>query len=286
MENKQVAPIEAFRVDLAKLQPEVKKLLPEHITVEKFERVVLSAIQMNPYLLDLDRKSLFDSCLRCASDGLIPDGREAALVPFSSKVQYMPMTYGIIKKIRNSGELATIAANVVHEKDHFEYYVNQDGEHFSHKPQMFGDRGEPVGVYALIKTKDGALYFDVLKKNDIMAIKALAEAKLKDKSRSPWNGPFKDEMWKKSAIRRLSKRVPMSADVERVIHANDDMIDLTQSNVDSKAQKIQKLIANKEQSESSDDGADHLENVNSGGEYGKFKSGDDEDAGPSSFSVP
>lgn len=279
MENKQLAPIEAFKVDLARFQPEIKKLLPEHITVERFERVVMSAVQMNPYLLELDKKSLFDACLKCASDGLIPDGREAALVPFSGKVQYMPMVYGIVKKIRNSGELATIAANVVHEKDHFEYSVDQDGEHFSHKPQMFGSRGDPVGVYALIKTKDDALYFDVLNKNDVMAIKALAEAKLKDKSRSPWNGAFQYEMWKKSAIRRLSKRVPMSAEVERVIQANDDMIDLSQAHVETKAQKIQKLIG-KDQSpaqgiedESQDNAVDGVEDdsrESKSGEYGKF----------------
>jgi recombination protein RecT len=254
MENKQLTPFDAFKADLTKFQPEIKKLLPEHITVEKFERVVLSAIQMNPYLLELDKKSLFDSCLRCASDGLIPDGREAALVPYKDKVQYMPMTYGIIKKIRNSGELKTIVANVVHEKDEFQYFVDQYGENFSHKPQMFGARGEPIGVYAFIKTKDDALYFDVLSKNDIMAIKALAEAKLKDKSKSPWNGSFQYEMWKKSAIRRLSKRVPMSADVERVIQANDDMVDFSGAPVETKAQRIMNTIKPKESGEDEQSG--------------------------------
>src|SRR5690606_4434069 len=125
----------------------------------------------------------------------------------------MPMTYGIIKKMRNSGELSTIASNVIHANDVFEYYVDQDGEHFVHKPQMLTNRGEPIGVYSMVKTKDGGLYFDVMSKNEVMAVRAVSRSK----NNSPWDGTFALEMWKKTTIRRLSKKVPMSAEVERVI---------------------------------------------------------------------
>lgn len=236
--NQTIQEFNQFKQDLSKLQTEVKKLLPEHISFERFERVVLSAIQMNDYLLSLDRKSLFNACLKCAADGLLPDGKEAAIVPFAGEAQYMPMVYGIIKKMRNSGELKTIAANIVYEKDDFQYFVDQDGEHFSHKPQMFGDRGKPIGVYSMIKTKDEALYFDVMSQNEVNAVKASS----KNKKNSPWDGNFYLQMWIKTSIRRLSKRVPMSAEVERVIQANDDMIDFSQAQVESKADKIKKLI--------------------------------------------
>lgn len=236
--NQTIQEFNHFKQDLSKLQSEVKKLLPEHISFERFERVVLSAIQMNDYLLSLDRKSLFNACLKCAADGLLPDGKEAAIVPFAGEAQYMPMVYGIIKKMRNSGELKTIAANIVYEKDDFQYFVDQDGEHFSHKPQMFGDRGKPIGVYSMIKTKDEALYFDVMSQNEVNAVKASS----KNKKNSPWDGTFYLQMWIKTSIRRLSKRVPMSAEVERVIQANDDMIDFNQVQVESKADKIKKLI--------------------------------------------
>mgnify|MGYP000871552532 CR=1 FL=1 len=238
---KQQSPFDAFRVDLNKLQTEIKKLLPEHISIERFERVVLTAIQMNPDLLNKDRKSLFNACLRAASDGLLVDGREAAIVPFKDQAQYMPMTYGIIKKMRNSGELSTISANIIHENDEFDYFVDQDGEHFTHKPKLLGERGEAIGVYSMVKTKDGGLYFDVMNKNEVMAIRNVSRSK----NNSPWDGPFSLEMWKKSSIRRLSKRVPMSAEVERVIQANDDWIDFNQTQIESKAEKIQNLITQK-----------------------------------------
>jgi len=82
---------------------EFRNALPSHIKPEKFQRVVMTVVQQNPDLMGADRRSLLASCLKCAADGLIPDGREAALVIFKTKineqwvsaVQYMPMLAGI-----------------------------------------------------------------------------------------------------------------------------------------------------------------------------------------------
>lgn len=240
--EKSISTIDGFKKNLSAMSVEIKKLLPPHITLEKFERVVLSAVQMNADLLDADRKTLFNSCLKCASDGLLPDGREAALVTFNSKdgpkVQYMPMYLGIIKRIRNSGDLATVAAYIVHEKDHFEFSVDSDGEHLSHKPILFGDRGKPIGCYAVAKTKDSEVFTEFMTVDEIMAVRASSKAKYN----SPWDGPFKYEMWKKSAIRRISKRLPMSSDDENFITQDDSIIDIDSVPVENKAQKLDALI--------------------------------------------
>ena len=97
----------------------LKANLPDHITPERFARVAVMALQKNPKLLDSDRQSLYQAIQACAQDGLIPDGREAALVPYGDKVQYLPMIGGILKKIRNSGELLTIMAQTVRKNDVF-----------------------------------------------------------------------------------------------------------------------------------------------------------------------
>ena len=69
-----------------------------------------------------------------------------------------------------------------------------------------------------VKTKDGAVYIEILTVDDIKAIKNSSRGK-----NGPWSGPFEKEMWKKSAIRRLSKRLPMSTDLEGTIQADDEM---------------------------------------------------------------
>lgn len=70
----------------------------------------MTAVQSNPALLSADRQTLFQACMKCAQDGLLPDGREAALVIFRTKkkidnrdvwvdaVQYMPMVAGVIAR--------------------------------------------------------------------------------------------------------------------------------------------------------------------------------------------
>jgi len=95
--------MEAMRGTLVKMQPEFAAALPPQIPVEKFIRTTLTAVQMNPDLLQADRRSLLGACMKAAQDGLLLDGREAAPVIFNTKdgkkVQYMPMVGGILKKM-------------------------------------------------------------------------------------------------------------------------------------------------------------------------------------------
>lgn len=221
-EVEKVKPIEEVRGALSKMKDQFSAALPKQIDPEKFVRVVMTAVQNNQKLVtDATRQSLYSACMKCASDGLLPDGREAALVIFKGEVAYMPMVGGILKKVRNSGELSSITSQMVHKNDRFRFWIDVDGEHIDHEPLMFGDRGEAIGVYALAKTKDGAVYVEVLDKAQVLAIKNVSRAQ-----DGPWKGAFEFEMWRKSAIRRLSKRLPMSTDLEAVIKRDDDFYDL------------------------------------------------------------
>jgi recombination protein RecT len=208
--------IAEVRTQLSSMAPEIVKVLPDHVTVEKFERVTLTALQRTPDLLSCDRKSLFESVMACAQDGLIPDGREAALVKFGNRVSYMPMIAGILKKVRQSGELSTITAQVVYEADQFRYWIDDQGEHLEHHPEVVGDPGQAKAVYAMARTTDGGVYIEVLRMTDVN--------KIKGASRGANSGPWvqwPDQMAKKSAIRRLAKRLPMSTDLESVISRDD-----------------------------------------------------------------
>ena len=52
--------IAEVRTQLTRMAPELAKVLPDHVTPEKFERVTLTALQRAPDLLSCDRKSLFE----------------------------------------------------------------------------------------------------------------------------------------------------------------------------------------------------------------------------------
>src|SRR3546814_20446644 len=85
--------------------------------------------------------------MKAAQDGLLPDGREGAIVPFKGKASWMPMVAGIMKKVRNSGEIADWNAHAVYENDEFDYLLGDD-QRIYHKPTM-GDPGQVVGAYSI-----------------------------------------------------------------------------------------------------------------------------------------
>jgi recombination protein RecT len=224
MTTNAVSPIDTMRSTLTRMQPEFSAALPPQISPDKFVRTTLTAIQMQPELLNADRRSLFGAVMKSAQDGLLPDGREAALVIFRSKggpmVQYMPMIGGLLKKLRNSGELASISAHVVHERDQFDYVLG-DEEKIEHKPCLFGDRGETIAVYAIAKTKDGAIYREVMSVEEVEKVRSVSRSG----NGGPWTAWW-GEMAKKTVIRRLCKRLPSSADLDQLMAHDNENYDL------------------------------------------------------------
>lgn len=206
-----------IRQEMAVMAPEFKAALPAHVSVEKFTRVAQTAIQNNPDLQNADRRSLFGACVRLAQDGLLPDGREAALVMFGNKAQAMPMIAGVLKKIRQSGEVAKISSQVVHENDHFlvRYGFDEDVEHSP--PPLDKPRGKPIGAYATAVLKDGSQLLEVMSYEEIEEVRSV--------SRAARNGPWVKwwgEMARKTVMRRLAKRLPMSTDLEESVFDRDE----------------------------------------------------------------
>jgi recombination protein RecT len=210
-------PVAVIRQNLTAMAPEFKAALPSHVSVEKFSRVAMTAIQNTPALVNADRRSLFGAFVRLAQDGLLPDGREAAIVMFGNKAQAMPMIAGILKKIRQSGEVAKVSAQVVYENDEFviSYGFDEDVKHIP--PKLNEPRGEPIGAYATAVLKDGSQLLEVMSLEQIDQVRKV--------SRASGNGPWVQwfgEMARKTVMRRLSKRLPMSTDLEDEIFSRDE----------------------------------------------------------------
>lgn len=205
-----------FGAQLIEMKGHLQQALPVGIGADRFMRVTLTAIQLNPELLECERKSLLLACIRAANDGLMPDGREGAFVVYRDRknnrktAQWMPMYQGLLKKVRNTGELLSISANVVHERDQFDYELG-DNERIVHKPAM-GDRGPPIAAYAIAHLKGGGIEREVMTWDAIMKIRALGSEK------GPW-ATWEGEQARKTVIRRLYKRLPSSTEMDRYLNA-------------------------------------------------------------------
>jgi recombination protein RecT len=212
--------------------------LPAHIPAERFKRILLTAVQNNPALATADRQTFFNSAMKAAQDGLLPDGREGAMVIYKTKVkeagcefwvdavQWMPMIGGIRKKVRNSGEIETWDAHCVYENDAFEFELG-DSPYIKHKPALSGDRGKIIAAYSVATLKSGEKSREVMSIDEIMAVWRKS-SKQKDKEGNP-TGPWKDhlgEMCRKTVARRHSKVLPMSTDLDDLLRRDDDLYDM------------------------------------------------------------
>jgi len=204
--------IKQFQETISRMDQQISDALPKHMPTEKFNRSLRTYMNENPKLLDCNRTSLLGAVMKCAQSGLFPDGREAALVKFKDQVTFMPMVSGLLKLVRNSGEIKSITSHVVFNGEEFDYRISEEGEKFNHVPDFLGKKDDPIGAYALAITKDGGKYLCVMSKKEIMDVKSASRSS----TSGPWAGKFKLEMWKKTVIRRLTKTLPMSTDKAEV----------------------------------------------------------------------
>jgi recombination protein RecT len=244
--TRSITPFEEVRTQLLSedMKAQLLMALPPQMPPEKFQRVAITAINKNPDLLRCNRAALYGTFMLAAQDGLLPDGREGAIVMYGDKPQWMPMVGGLLKKIRNSGELKSLVCEVVYHNDRFERWIDEKGEHMRHEPMTFGERGEIIGAYALAMTKDDGVYIEVMTKEEVEKVRSVSKAK----GAGPWT-QWWDQMAKKTVIRRLSKRLPMSTDLEDVIRRDDELFDVEAKVVDNKTeakkgepQRLQKML--------------------------------------------
>lgn len=222
----QVQKASAARIEVSDFGSEFEKVLtPHNISPDAFVRVVQTAIAENANLESADRKSLILACLKSAADGLVPDGREAALVLFWDKnrkvnmVQYMPMIGGFMKRAYLSGKILKWSLNCVRENDEFSYQLGDD-EKLTHIPKIASieARGNIIAAYSVAVLKSGEKHVEVMGIDEILKIKARSKASSKEFT--PWNTDF-EEMAKKTVGRRHVKRLPIAADLAPLIKSLD-----------------------------------------------------------------
>src|SRR6516165_174457 len=219
-------PVVVLRHEMQGMEAQFKAALPAHIPAERFMRVLMTAIQNNPKLVNVDRRSLWNAAMRAAQDGLLPDGREGAIFDYKTKgggsvAQWMPMVQGLRKKVRNSGEIATWDANVVREKDHFEYRLGDDPL-IVHVPALDADPGKVIAAYSIATLKSAEKSREVMTVAEIERVRERSRVKSAD---GPWFTDYA-EMCRKTVAKRHSKSLPMSTDLDDLMRRDDDLYDL------------------------------------------------------------
>lgn len=215
-----------IKKDLETMQPEFAKVLPSHISPERFVRTCQTAVAFTRNIEKVtDKASLLGACTMAAADGLTLDGREAALVvDYKGAVQYRPMMRGLLKLAYNSGQIKGIVVELVRENDEFEHSPTNIAAPIHHKIDHKKDRGECYAVYAKAELMDGGIVHEVMNVQDINRIRDRSDAYkaflAKKISSTPWATDW-EEMARKTVFRRLSKYLPSSSDRDPLHQASE-----------------------------------------------------------------
>ena len=201
------------------MEGEIKKALPSVITPERFTRMVLSAISTNPKLATCTKASFLGAMMNAAQLGLEPNTPlgQAYILPYMNKgileAQFQLGYKGLIDLAYRSGEVEVVQAHIVYENDEFECEYGLEPK-LTHTPAD-KDRGEPIKVYAVFKTKSGGYGFEVMSMEDVR-IHASKYSKAYNSSFSPWKTNF-EEMAKKTVLKKVLKYAPLKSDFVRGI---------------------------------------------------------------------
>lgn len=205
-------------------QSQIRKAMPESMSPDILLRVAVTTIQKTPKLLECSQASLMQCVLECAQLGLLPDGflGQAYLVPYKGVATLQIGYKGILELARRSNQTKYVVAEAVYACDEFKIEF-APVRSIKHVPDIDNEqRGEILqgkylpegfrGAYALVIYKDDTIDFEYMPLHQIERIRKKSQAGSKDDA--PWLTSF-EEMAKKTAIRKLGKRLPLSADDQR-----------------------------------------------------------------------
>ena len=215
--------IAVFEAGLVEHKDKIVRNLPQTVKPEKFIGAASIAVRKNPTLLELDQSSLWNAISECARDGLVPDHREAVLLPYwddATKrkiVRYSPMVAGIQKRLFELGDIDQINARAVYKNDRYEMLLGTE-ERIIHMPAL-GDRGPIIGAYAIFKKGGRLIHIEWMPTEDLDKVKNAA------KTKAVWNA-WPEEMTRKSVIRRGAKYVPLSHEAMEIVTRDDTMVNL------------------------------------------------------------
>ena len=163
----------ATRIDQDDFRTQIQKALPDGVTVDRFIRATITALFDKPEIAEkCDHGTIIQAAIKCAQWGLLPDGREAAIVPFGNTATFMPMIGGFRKIAGEHGW--SIETHAVYSSDDFDYELGLDPT-VRHRPARTGaDRGELVAAYAICRHRDGRRLVEVMERDEVMRAKAVS----------------------------------------------------------------------------------------------------------------
>ena len=220
-EAKALAPRDRFMASVEKRRTSFQRLLPKGVDVEWFFAEVRVTLARVPKLMECDEVSVFDALTTCAQLGLSPSGRlgSAYLIPYKTKCTLVIGYKGYVDLAYRSGDVMGFGAQVVYENEPFDVTEGFDLTIQKHDRDV-DSPGALRAVYAWATLRGGYTVKVLMWAREVLAIKG--------RSKAAGSGPWvtdEAEMWKKTAVRRLVKMLPLSPQKAQAFHKAQEVED-------------------------------------------------------------
>ena len=210
-------------------QASFAEVATKYLSPERLTKLAIVAVTKTPDLAKVPPMEIVAELINCSRLGLEPNVEGGRwLLPFKrrdkdggERWELVAVTdyRGLIDIARRSGEVLSIHADIVREADEdptrggiWEHWVDAGGStlvHLRHR-RARGERGAMLGVYAVVKLKNGEVQAEYLELEKVNAAKSRSRGA--DSKFSPWQNDF-EAMAKKTAIRRLYNLLPKTPEI-------------------------------------------------------------------------
>lgn len=206
------------------MAPEFEKALPASIPLDRFMRVAVTTLRKSPQLQTCTMESLMGALLTSAQLGLeVGPLDHFYLTPRRIKGTWTVVPLigykGIVELARRSGQLLSIVARPVYERDHFEYEYGLN-EMLVHRPTLEDERGPVVSYYGVAKFKDGGHAMEVMSRADVIKRRDRGSAG----ESGPWATDF-DAMACKTVIRQMQRWLPQTPELALAAQVDEQPVE-------------------------------------------------------------
>lgn len=198
------------------------KVLPSANDVARFMACAMGQLanpKVGTKLAQCSKTSFYNSALKAARFGIMPDGVNAYLIPYGTECQLQFSYRGLCDMAIRYGIAIKFASDIVRENDVFKW---TNGELVEHTPVGWDDeeRGKIVGVWvrAYLNSTDHV--------DQRMSFKEIEQVRSKSQNPNGVWSEWYEEMAKKACLKRLFKTMQNTPVLSEAIEADNASYEL------------------------------------------------------------
>lgn len=162
-----------------------------------------------------NQRDFLAACARAAHVGLLPDGKQGAIVKYGPNYNFQPMVEGFVEVVWKTGLVTDVNHNVVCEGDEFDFEEGDQG-FVRHKRSLTrAADAKVIGAWCVINLKTGGKLIEIVDQVDLEKI-----ANVNASKKGP-RGAWAREMHRKAPFRRIVKRLPKTERLSVLIDVDD-----------------------------------------------------------------